>query len=365
MAGKPIEISFIGDVAQYLRATKKLEVSTEDIADALVEVSNSSEDLERKLSRAMRDAEKDVGTLERALKDIPKATGKAADEGKRDFERLADGMGEVGEEGASEFKQNLAQGLSSGDLDSLVQDTLGGVIAGLSGAAAGVATVVAGAAALVFKEMQEQAAKVEELTANGVAAIEAQFDLLDRKWTQAKANAIVEQFLQDNKALLAEIEPLVSNVGIDFADWVVQLSGATGQSEQARKILEDIVEEEKARARELGLSAGEWTKTAQDAQQVLDLVGNLVDEQGNVRSEQGLINTVYDRYLDKTRQASVYQQQMREDAQAMLKAVQDMPERRRTYLEFVATGSGAAYLDPGSASYSPGHVAIYNNHMRP
>jgi hypothetical protein len=85
VASKPIRIEFVAEVAQYLRDTKKLAVSTEDIADALLSVTNSSEDLERKLSRAMREADKDVDTLQRSIRDQPKATKKAADAADGDF----------------------------------------------------------------------------------------------------------------------------------------------------------------------------------------------------------------------------------------------------------------------------------------
>ena len=63
MAPKPVTIEFVAEVAQYLRAVKKVEVSTDDIADALVAVSKDSKDLEKDLSRAMRDSSRDTDRL--------------------------------------------------------------------------------------------------------------------------------------------------------------------------------------------------------------------------------------------------------------------------------------------------------------
>ena len=62
-ANKPITLEFLAEVSQFLRETKKVDVSMEDLSDALVATSNSSADLERKLGRAMREAEKDTESL--------------------------------------------------------------------------------------------------------------------------------------------------------------------------------------------------------------------------------------------------------------------------------------------------------------
>lgn len=155
MANKPISIEFIADVSKYLRDVKKMDVATEDIADALVAVTNSSDDLERKLGKAMKDAEKDTESLERAIKDLPDATGKAAREGKADFDKLGDSAAEAGAEVGDEFKQNLGESLSSGDLSSLVTDTLGGLVGSLKGPVGLAAAGIAGVAAVAFNQIKK------------------------------------------------------------------------------------------------------------------------------------------------------------------------------------------------------------------
>jgi hypothetical protein len=171
VTSKPISLAFIAEVAQYLRETKKVEVSTDDIADALVAVTNSSDDLERKLSRAMRGAEQDTERLERAIRDLPKATDDAADKAGKDFRRIGDeakeGFGETGKEAGSEFASNLAEGLSSGDLGSVARDTAFGLLTafqsvpiagqvaiGLAAAATAAYTIITGQSKAAAAEIQ-------------------------------------------------------------------------------------------------------------------------------------------------------------------------------------------------------------------
>ena len=347
---RPIVIEFAANVRDFLRGSKDVERATEDIADELKDAGRDAERFEREFRESMRDAEK--------------AADKTARNAERDFDRMGDEMGEVGSEAGDEFKQNLSESLSSGDVDSLVQDTLGGVISGLSGFAAVGATAVAGVAALVFNEMQEQAEKAAALAESTVASIDGLYDVIDQRWTQAKANQQVQTFLEENKALLAEIEPFARNIGIDFDNWAVQLSGATGQHEQALRVLDDIIAAERARRDELGLQAGEWSKTEQDAQHVKSLIEDTVKDVSDWRYQQELVNDTYDRYAEMTGQAAANWQETHNWAKRTADEVKNMPTDIKVRLDFYATGPGSAYINPNSASYSPGHVAIANMYAR-
>lgn len=141
MANKPITVEFIADVAQYLREVKGMAVSTEDVAEALVAVSNSGDDLERKLGKAMKAAAGDADILKAAIDGIPKATGEAASEASKDFERIGDdarhsldgvpdSARDVGRDTGRSFRQSLGEGMSSGrgDLGESISETLGEAI---------------------------------------------------------------------------------------------------------------------------------------------------------------------------------------------------------------------------------------------
>ena len=211
---RPIKFEFIADVADYLRDVKKMEVSTDDIAEALIGVTESSDDLERKLSRAMRDAAKDTDVLERAVKGIPKATDDAADQAVRDFDRLGDSARDAGSEVGDEFRQNLGESLSSGNMEDLVQDTLGGLVAGLKGPMGIAFAGIAGIAALAFGQIK---AKWEETQ----AAIAAQTESM---WTNSLAAArdgIGKVAIEISNTMLAQQE--LSRLWEEAPDDMVEL----------------------------------------------------------------------------------------------------------------------------------------------
>jgi hypothetical protein len=163
MSNRPVSIEFIADVSKYLRETKKMEVSTEDIADAFVAVSNDSADLERKLSAAMRGAEKDVDRLARTIKDLPDATGKAAKEADKDFRKVGDSASDAGKETGQNFASNLGEGLSSGDLSDTLQDALGEMLGQIKGPLTAAIGVGAALALAVWNSFQQESKKQKEM----------------------------------------------------------------------------------------------------------------------------------------------------------------------------------------------------------
>ena len=65
---------------------KKVELSTDDVADALVAVSKDSKDLEKDLDKAMRESARDTDRLARVVRDLSgdiEDTGDAAGKGAR------------------------------------------------------------------------------------------------------------------------------------------------------------------------------------------------------------------------------------------------------------------------------------------
>jgi hypothetical protein len=163
---KPIEFTFVAETAAYLRDVKGMAVTTEDLEDAFVAVTQSSEDMERKLSRAVKDAASDVEVLERAIKDLPDATEKFADQARKDFDRAgdeaknaADDAADAGKDFGQDFAGNLGEGLASGDISGTLSDTLGEAIGKISGPGS---AVLAGMGALalaawnVFKASSEK-----------------------------------------------------------------------------------------------------------------------------------------------------------------------------------------------------------------
>jgi hypothetical protein len=223
MANKPVSIEFIADVAKYLREVKKMEVSTEDVADALVATTNSADDLERKLSRAMKDSAKDTEVLERALKDIPKASGHMADDVKRDFDKVGDAGAEAGKETAQEFKQNLGESLSSGDLTAILQDTAGGLVSGLSGPLAWAAAALAGVAAIGFSKLQEQAEQAAQLADTYLGQMRERLGMIQADIDKAFKTQQMQEFVRENLDFFQSLNDELAEAGINANDYVTAL----------------------------------------------------------------------------------------------------------------------------------------------
>jgi predicted nucleic acid-binding Zn-ribbon protein len=252
MPNRPISFEFLADVSNFLRETKKVEVSVDDLADAFVQTTSDSDELERKLAQAMRASKQDVDTLERAVKDVGKASDTVADSAAHDFSRIGDEAADAGREVGDEFKQNLGESLSSGDLSGLLSDTLGGLVGSLSGPIGIAAAGVAGAAALVFNAVKQSWEETQQAISDSASSLWsttlAQLgDQIGQVTAQVSATVLVQQELSrlwqdspDNMAKLVEQAELLGINSNDVlparagdAQAIGRVNAALRQSEQA------------------------------------------------------------------------------------------------------------------------------------
>jgi len=226
MPAKPVEITFVAEVASYLRNVKKVEVSTDDIADALVAVSKDAKDLEKDLNRAMRDSAKDTERLERVVKSLGREIDDTGDDAKRAgrkmeraFDDAGDAAAEFGDELGDEVRQNLGEGLASGNIEDVVTDTLGGLLSAMKGplgwATAGVAGVVLGVWQLWRKQAEEEQARQE-------AAYNTYIDRLIKargRLSEALSDAAIEdakvQFISESPEEFNELVRAAKQIGLD------------------------------------------------------------------------------------------------------------------------------------------------------
>ena len=209
MPAKPVEITFVAEVASYLRNVKKVEVSTDDIADALVAVSKDSKSLEKDLARSMRDAAKEPKRLERVVKELGREIDDAGDTAKkagrkmeRAFEDAEDAAADAGREVGDEFRQNLGEGLASGNIEDTLTDTIGGLISSMRGPIAGVTTVlgtaVLGAWTLIRKKAEEEQARQEEAYGRWVDRIIEARGRLSEALSEAAIEDATKQFMAES-----------------------------------------------------------------------------------------------------------------------------------------------------------------------
>lgn len=246
VAGKPISIQFIAEVAQYLREVKRMEVTTDDLADALVATSNSSDDLERKLRKAMRGAAEDTERLERTIKDLPKATGKAADEAKKDFTRIGDEAGEAGKEAGTNLAQNLGEGLSSGDLSDTVQDALGEALGSIKGPVSAAFAAGAAIALAVWNSFRAESEKQK-------AMLNQVLDITDEVTGAIDTIALLRLGVEelgggDYGQGLRDVAKYSREIGVSTEDLVAVISGELNPASQATL---DLLQDEADRLSEL------------------------------------------------------------------------------------------------------------------
>jgi methyl-accepting chemotaxis protein len=286
---RPISFEFLADVSQYLREVKGASVTTEDLADALVGVTESGDDLERKLGRSMRDAANDTEVLERAVRDVPKATDDMADKARRDFDRLGDDAQDAGQEVGQEFKQNLGESLASGDLEGLVTDTLGGLVASLKGPVGLVAGGIAAVAALAFTEIQRQA----ELTK---AAIETLSAGVQDMYTQGIRNASrtqelqrVSQWLEDNTEKLRGFSDEAELIGVDLSQWASAIGTGGDALDEQEETLRQIIANNQIRTVQGDRISVRDNEVAAAARELLDFTVSTREETEGVAENMGFV----------------------------------------------------------------------------
>lgn len=234
MTEKPIRLEFVADVAKYLSETKKMAVSTEDVEAALVAATNTSEEMERKLRRAMRDAARDVDVLERAVDGVRKSSDRMGDEAGKSFRRIGDDAADAGREVGSEFRQNLGESLSSGNLEDMVGDTLGGLVASMSGPWAAPAVAGAALAAYLWTAFQ----KNEEAKR---AAVEGVWEAMDEVTGLIDQRERTDAFLRDYgkdgtiPGGLQRVREEAGRLGVDMETFAQMLTGQVTPATQAMR----------------------------------------------------------------------------------------------------------------------------------
>jgi transcriptional regulator with XRE-family HTH domain len=354
MANKPIEITFVADVAAYLRDVKKLEVSTDDIAQALVGASNDGADLERKLGKAMKAATKDTNTLEAAIKDLPKATSKAAAEGVKDMRRLGDEAGDAGRDAGKNLGQNLGEGLSSGDVSDTLQDAFGEMLGNIEGPVS--AALAAGAAIglALYNGIRGEAEKQKEKLTEAFGFADLMTGEIDKL---AKLKAGISELGGGDEAQgWKDASKYAALTGLSAGQIAAVVSGQInpetqkllGYLEEESRTYDDLVEKRKLTRDERERREAVREILATTTLQVT------ATEQASAAAASA---------TSALRENEALMSATARSAERVLAAAKELPENIRVNLEFYMTGPGAALVNPNSASYSPGHVSIANSYI--
>jgi hypothetical protein len=279
---KPIEFEFTADVAKYLSEVKKMSVTTEDVEDAFVAVTQSSEDMERKLSRAVKDAASDVEVLERAIKDLPDATDRMADQAVRDFDRVGDAAGETGREAGQEFQSNLGESLQSGDMEGLVAGTLGGLVAGMEGAAGLAFSALAGVALVAFTQIKKsweemQAAITEQAASMWSSSLDAIGDKVGEIGIQVTNTYLAQKELdrlwQEAPDEMQKLVEAAEDLNINAHDLIMARAGDEQALGRVKTAMDNVYETQNA----TGEATVDQIKAVQDVEDAVYKAGGALD----------------------------------------------------------------------------------------
>lgn len=251
MADRPFVFRFASDVADLLRGTKKAETALDAVADELKRVDSVGSTATDQLTRDLRK----VGeAAEAAERDIKTAFRKVPD----DVDAGTGNVAESGRELGAEFAQNLGEGLSSGDITSLAQDTAGGLVSAFSaiGGPIGLAFAgVAAGAATVFATMQ----KAAQETADRISAVfDQQLSELGTQLDRTARGAWVQSWLEQlggDKGIaggMKRLDELTKGLGVSTEDVIAALIQGGPAAAQLEK--------------ELSGAAGAGVKTVESAQ---------------------------------------------------------------------------------------------------
>jgi hypothetical protein len=342
MPGRPIVIEWAAQVREWLRGTDQVERSVDDIAKGLKDASDDAERFEGDFQNAMRDSER--------------AASRAADKIGDDFGKVKKDLGDIGDEAGSEFKQNLGESLASGDLEDLLTDTLGGMVSGLKGPLGLAAAGLAGIAALAFGEMKKQAEEAAAFVASTLDAINSMFEAGFLAADQQRQLEAFTQWAEENADKFKEWEAPLASVGIRIEDYVQALYNGGQEQADMLATLRLISQETETQTTGQGVQREVETDRAGIAKGLLKSLEEQAAAQSDQQGTNALLRDLYREQAEALGLSSAHALEVADTLNSIPKDVQVS-----IGLDYYLTPQGQATLDRASASYSPGHVAIFNS----
>lgn len=262
-----IEIKFLSNIVSFLRGTKDMSSSLDDVADSLDDVARDAAKAGSKagdeISDGAKEGERSVDRLERSFKDMADTARResktAGDSMGRDMKTGSGQAGEAVKEFGDEAKQNIAETFSSfrgeaEDFAQIAQDTFGGVISNLG--PVGVAAGVAGALGIgmIMSEFEKAKEKEQEFRERVAELTQV---LIDTGGEGADAVAhIADQLAElaaptdDGARSLAQIRLEAEKAQIPFTELANAYAGGQGSLTDYMGQLDELIAMEQRRARE-------------------------------------------------------------------------------------------------------------------
>ncbi len=232
-SSRELRTDFTGDADSLVGAAKDAEKAFDRTADASKDLGKQAgitdadiDAMADALHKSIKDSESAKDSLKKMREEIKRLGDDAPAETKKVSKGLhdvADDAAEAGKEAGQEFRQNLGESVASGDMSSIVQDTLGGLVSGLGPvlgtAAAGVGLIVTG----VFGKFQKDAEALAELVESRASLLRERFGLVSDEIDRAFKQDQLESWVTDNIDALQKIRGPLEQLGIDASDYATAI----------------------------------------------------------------------------------------------------------------------------------------------
>lgn len=259
-------------IFRFFFDSKDAKKGADEVADSLEGIGDALDGVSAQVDKGMDAVER---RMHRGADEIGKSTEKIKDETKRD-------VGGVGSELGGEFIQNFGESLSSGDLGSVVFDTLGGALSGLDRLGTRAAkAVMAGFAAVGIGAVVAQSILdgIKERQQEFNDALSSIFDAIDEKTGQVQRKAVIDAALtqlgEGNLAVGQQrAMEMADRLGVSYEDLGSMLAGEVNPQLDAmrQKVLEiSQISNDLPGADWILKGIGVNTQAVQDAQRLLEL----------------------------------------------------------------------------------------------
>lgn len=352
---RPIVIAFAANVRDWLRGTNDVERSLEEISDDLKAAGDDADKFERDFTDAMRDAER--------------AADKAGDNISRDFQtKTAGGFGDAGKEASQEFKQNLGESLASGDIDSIVQDTLGGLVSGLSGPLAAGAAALAALATLAFASVRKEAEELKEFTEALAGSLRGLYEQGIMNATALDRLNAFNAFLEDQAEQIDNLGPRFAAAKVESDAYLTSIFQGGPALEAQRAELERIMEESNTLyvtsrgiqgvQSEQYLAAerllGYLNEQSDVHTEIAGQMGTQATASQEMARQLGLVDTNADGIIDDTDKIAGSLAAANAEAGGLRENLENIPSVIGVTVKYTATGyTGGAFATSGGGQLAP------------
>jgi hypothetical protein len=236
-------------------------------------------------------------------------------------------------------------------------------VSSLKGPLGAASAAIAGVAALAFQQAREEAEKVAEFVDSIAGAVDEQFDLLEGRMDAVAQKQQFAAWLDEQKETIAGWADNADLAGVKIEEFALAVYSGGKDAEAIREALEGAVEEGTRLVGEANPTPV-MDDAAIAAQKLLDIMGDTESEVAEVARQERIAVAALDAWNARAGEASQSVQRIQDRWDVLRRNIEATEINVTGRINWYNTGPGKAYVDPGGANYSPGHVAIQGHYTQ-